>query len=458
MGRDGAGLLRRRSTGGNRPVTLGEKTRKDAVTFLSVLLVVLFAIPAVLVFSPLGAFGTPANMLGAAGFVWWMCVRLASLDLPSRRFQPVHFAVLVLSSGALASYAHGMIRPIVYPEMRAADRGLMLLVAWAGITLVAADGIRDADRLQTLLRRLVFAASALAVLGTIQFATGFDISHYLHVPGLTAIGEAHFYEERSGLNRVAGTASHPIEFGVVLACVLPVAFHFAIFDADRSARRRWAPVVIMAVGILVSISRSAVIGVVAGGLVLVPTWPKRYRRRVLAMVPVFLVAMRLLVPGLVGTIVNLFLFFNQDTSTQARTEDYSVVDRIIGSNPYFGIGFRTYLPSVYGRVLDNQFLSTLVETGFVGLACLLVFLVVTTLSARGARRASSDPAVRNLAQSLTAAVVAVSLSLGTFDALAFPMIAAVLFLLVGCTGALWRITRTSSNPNPGLRVLDRAAA
>jgi len=422
----------------------GTRPPMDAVTFLTLFLVLLVAVPANLVFHPLGAFGTPANVLASVGFVCWLCFQLVPNGMPSRGLQPIHVALLFFSAGVLLSYVHGMTRPLVYAELSAADRGLLSLLAWAGITLVAADGICCPDRLRALLRRLVVAAAVLAVVGILQFTVSLDIARYLHVPGLTVNSEATFLQGRSGFNRVAGTASHPIEYGVVLACILPLAFHFAIFDQGRSRLRRWLPVLLVSVGLLMSISRSAMIGAATAGAIMVPTWSKPYRRRILSAAPVFIVAMRLLVPGLIGTILNLFLFINQDTSTQARTQDYSAVYGFIRESPIFGIGFRTYLPSVYGRVLDNQYLSTIVETGFLGLVALLVFFAISTFTARGARRASRDPEHRDLAQCLTAGIVAAALSFATFDALSFPMCVAVLFLLVGCGAALWRMARRSA--------------
>jgi len=55
---------------------------------------------------------------------------------------------------------------------------------------------------------------------------------------------------------------------------------------------------------------------------------------------------------------------------------------------------------------------------------------------------------------VTAAIVAAALSFSTFDALAFPMFAAILFLLVGCGGALWRLARQP--PLIGARHTSRA--
>jgi predicted RND superfamily exporter protein len=75
----------------------------------------------------------------------------------------------------------------------------------------------------------------------------------------------------------------------------------------------------------------------------------------------------------------------------------------------------------------------------VGLAALFLLFLIGTFTARGARRRSSNPTVRSLGQALAAAVVIAMVGFATFDALAFPMATGLTFLILGCTGAAWRL-------------------
>jgi O-antigen ligase len=77
--------------------------------------------------------------------------------------------------------------------------------------------------------------------------------------------------------------------------------------------------------------------------------------------------------------------------------------------------------------------------GVFGLASLFFLFVVVLFCARGVRRRSTDQATRDLAQSLAAGVMVAMLSFATFDGLSFPMATNLLFLLVGCAGALRRL-------------------
>jgi O-antigen ligase len=114
----------------------------------------------------------------------------------------------------------------------------------------------------------------------------------------------------------------------------------------------------------------------------------------------------------------------------------------------FGQGFATYLPPIY-RVIDNQYLMSALETGLVGVAALLVFLLSGWVLARRARKVATSEETRHLAQCLAASSAVAIFGFGTFDAFSFPMIANVMFLLLGLTGALWRLqTRPAPTSQP----------
>jgi polysaccharide biosynthesis protein PslJ len=416
-------------------------TRRDATSVLTVFVVLLVAVPSRLVFQPLGAAGTPAEMLALLAFLWWASARLVPSLGPATGAQPVRSATFLLGGAILASYAAAFTRVIEPGEIRAADRGLLSLAAWAGICLLAADGVDRAERLEALLGRVVAAAAGLACVGILQFFTGFDLAGYLHVPGLTLNQPLVLIDQRSIFRRVAGTATHPIEFGVVLALVLPVALHFA-FGRDRRRPELWPclAVAAIAVAIPMSLSRSALLGLPLGMLVLFAAWPARRRLAALIVTPVVLVGMRLMVPGMLGTIRSLFVNLRSDPSFQGRTDDYAVVGKFIAAAPVFGRGFGTFDPRRY-VLLDNQYLGSLIETGLVGLVALLGVFLAALACARGARLRLADPDLRGLAQALAASVVVATVSFATFDALAFPMATCMVFLLLGCCGALWRLSR-----------------
>ena len=423
--------------------------RFDAVAVLTVILVLLVALPSGLVVPALGAAGTPAILAGDLALFWWVTARLVpQLRVASGR-QPVRIALFIFAGAVLISFAAAMARPMTNSETLAAYRGLITVGFWMGIALVAADGITSLKRLETLLRRLSLAATVLAALGIVQFLTGFDpTSVFQHLPGLVANTDLSVaVGERSLFRRVEATAAHPIEFSVVLALAAPFAIYFALYGGRRWQLTRWLGVGIIATSILMSVSRSGILGIVVGGLVLALGWPPRRRLVALGISGAFLVGVYFAIPGMVGTIRNLFLGAGSDSSIIARTDRYAAAGKFIDQAPLFGRGFRTFLPNLY-FVPDNQYLGTLIEMGIVGLLALLLVMLVPIFIVRSVRKRMADVRGRDLAQTLTASLLVPLVTCATFDVLAYQMVSGFTFMVVGCCGALWRLERARQRASP----------
>ena len=219
----------------------GDARGRDVVSLLTIYVVVLFGVPSGQVVGPLGGAGSPAQLMGLALAMWWAIYRLSQVRTIPAGPQPGRRVALILGAAVLASYVAATTRPIADIELRAADRGVLGLCAWLGILLATMDGVPTRSRLEVLLRRLVAAGGALATLGIVQFVTHQAIVNRLHVPGLTTNGTLVGVLSRNGLTRPAGTALHPIEFGVVLTVILPLAIHLAMHDIGRGPFRRWYP-------------------------------------------------------------------------------------------------------------------------------------------------------------------------------------------------------------------------
>ena len=417
-------------------LVVAERCPRDAVTVLTTFIILLAAIPSGLVVGPLGGAGRPSMLVGMAAFWWWFHARLLPEGGVARGFQPVRWAMYGLGAAVAASYVAASIRPIAGPEALSADRNLLYAVALFGVLVLAADGIHTRERLETLLRRLVAAAAVLAVVGILQFR-GYDLSGIFRLPFLTEIAGLADVQERSTQRRVAATASHPIEFGVVLAFIFPIALHYALYARRHTGFAKLA-MLLIAVAIPMSVSRSGILALAITFLAMWFTWPNRQKVRTALLTGVFLMVMRLAIPGLLGTIRYLFLHMFDDESYQGRKQEYSLVGDLIKQRPVFGRGFGTFLPEIY-TYLDNQYLGLLIEVGIVGTTAFVGLLLVGIGCGRGARR-MADPETRSLGQALAGSILAALITVGTFDLLAFGIASGVLFLLIGCAGALWRLT------------------
>lgn len=405
---------------------------------LALFLTLALLLPARLVFAPFGAFGTPAALVGCAALALWGLSRCTPSLRAAFGPQPLRVVLWTYVGAGLLSYAVATSGFLPADFLRGADRSLLQLVAVSGVALLAMDGLRSRDHVTRLVQWLVALTAAIAGIALLEFFAGVDLSRIMtRIPGLTTTGDLALIGSRAALPRVAGTATHPIEFGVVCAIVLPLALHLA----RRNPRRigPWIPVVMLSAALPTSISRSAIIALVVGSACYVLTWPVRQQLVAYACVPVLLVPGRALMPGMLGTIAKLFLRVGSDPSVSARTEDYQTVGAVVAAHPITGTGIGTFFPP-HAPIIDNQFLGQLVETGVIGLVALLVLCVVAIGSARGVRRRSADPETRDLAQALLACIAGAAVTFATFDYLAFALGTAVFFVAVGAIGALWRVS------------------
>ena len=442
-----------------------------AVFFIAVYVFLLLCIPSQLIIRPIGSPGTPANLWGIFCLLWWVVATLGGQNRV-HGWTPTRTTFGLLALAVLTSYAAGtatgwyapanihqetdelwtlvMVQPDAMNEkiISAADRGLLSFMGWAGVVLLTCEGLRGWRDLELIVTWLSRFGGFVAALGIIQYFTGIDIAALFTIPGLSANSEFGEVTTRSVVNRVSSTAVHPIEFGVVMAGLFFLALHRSLFT--RTSKLSWVPTLLIGIALPMSVSRSAILAIAITGIVIIAGWPSRWRFAALLILPFAVVGMRLLAPGLLGTIRSLFTNLNVDPSVTGRTEDYDAVLSVYGNNPLFGQGLYTFVPRYY-RIVDNQMLLSLIELGAFGLTVLIVFISTGYLLARGARRRSSDPRERDLALVISGGIVGLAVSYFTFDAWAFPMVAGLTFLLIGMAGAAsqvsrWRATNTGQRP------------
>jgi len=425
----------------------------DAAALLTAYLCLLWFIPSPMVVSALGSAGSPATIFGIGIFLYWAWHTVRRTEPTDGLRHPVRAAMLAMVLAMLIVYAHSMAGPLPGDEISTADSGLLRLLGLAGVVLLACDGIDRVDRLESVLRRLAFAAGLVALLGLAQYATGELFVDRIRIPGLTAGTEGWTLSMRSGRIRPGGTSMSPIEYGVVLGMTLPLV----TVCASVKSRYRWlfrAMLVAIVASIFFSMSRSAYLCALAGMVVLAMSWDLRQRLRALAFLGVVSVVMYVAAPGLLGSIQGLFSNAGQDPSIASRTGSYDIAGEFISSSPYVGKGFGTFLPKYW--ILDNAYLGMTIEAGLLGLLALITLIVAGLVSARQARRTLQDEQdVRErahqplgeehvqYAQAVLASVAAGACGLAFFDAFAFPQTAGCFFLFIGLAGAMRRITRTA---------------
>lgn len=410
---------------------------RDEITAITLLTVFTFMLPANLVIGPLGQIGVPASLMAGGLMLLWLFQRCAPDRPMDRGFQPLRVLAALILANLLASYAAGQVRGLSPLEASGADAGLVAELGALGILLFASDMLRSVDGVRAVLRRITFGAAVLSFVAALQFFDVVDLATAIRIPGLSVHDStSEFIQSRSGFNRVAGFATHPIEYGVVLSMALPLALHLAL--TNRRKVLPWVVVVMIAGGIPLAVSRSAVLATAMAMLVYLAIQRLRTIVNMLPLAAIGIVAVQAAAPGLLGSIKSLFTGVSNDPSIEGRTDDYAAVLKIWQDHPLFGLGPGTFVPKLY-RVLDNEYLYELVTVGTIGLVLVLALFATGYSMARRVRRLAPDAATADMGQAIAAAIAAGAVAAFTFDAFGFIIMFTTTHLLVGCAAALWRL-------------------
>jgi O-antigen ligase/polysaccharide polymerase Wzy-like membrane protein len=419
--------------------------RSHAVPILQLFALTVMIIPSDTVIQAIGASGYPAGLVGLFAFATFIAATLLGFHDPLRNRHPVRSVLCLFWVSLLASYVVMDRSALTISQMASADRFILEIAAITGIALVAAECLNSLVDLRRVLRALTWGGAICGVIAVLQFWMSLDLSPYLReLPGFSLNFDNPGIIARAALNRVSGTAINPIELGVVAGMVLPLAIYLAIWDTERSPRRRWAPVVLIGLAIPTSVSRSAILAVVLALVVLVVLMPARQRVFAFVAMPFAVVVVFMSAPGLIGTLRSFFAAGTSDQSIATRIDDYPMVERMVGQAPWFGHGGGTYEFDNMVDILDNQFLKTAIEQGLFGVFALAMFFLVPVGAALIARRHTRDPELQLLCAALAGSGLAAAVCSLTFDSLSFPMFANVHALVIGMVGACWRLARVES--------------
>lgn len=450
------------------PETAGRQAPAIPATVIPIIYAgLLLLLPSMLVIQQIGAQGTPANLWAITGLVIWLCMTVGGLN-PVRGLTPTRVTLAMFIITVLLSYISGNLAGWFQPAdihqrsdalwravtierlnealISAGDRGLLALCGWAGVMLLTAESPRRWADLERIVTWVVAFATVVAALGIFQYFTGANVAAWFQIPGLSTLRDQNVYT-RSIVNRVVVTAAHPIELGVVAAAIFPLALHRSLYAAKKWLP--WVQAAMILMVLLMSVSRSAIIVLAVGMLVLLVGWPARRRLWALAIIPVATAVLRAALPGLLGTLRALFTNLEDDPSIAGRTDDYEIIYRMAQDHPIFGQGLYTWVP-FYFRTLDNQVLMFALEIGFIGLAVFVVLTLTHLVGVLVARTRVRDQRSRHLGLAVVAATAGLLSAYVTFDAISFRMAAGMTFLLLGMAGAIWNLTYVSPPTNQTL--------
>ncbi len=330
-------------------------------------------------------------------------------------------------------------------------KSLTFFLSFVLVYYVTASVIRKRSEAILLLKVLVLGCGAIAVSSLFEHRTGFNIFYHVHsvVPFLQFQGGG--VVERFGRLRVMGSAQHPIALGAVLVVPVPLAVYFA-----RTAGRRWWSVVaILLLGALATGSRTAIVMLIAMTVVFLFLKPQETRRIWPVLIP-GVVIVHLVVPGAIGTLRNAFFppggIIAEQSQLGLREDPNLAGGRIrqlrpmlseAAGYPIFGEGLGTRITGFNSTfrnapILDNQWLNTILELGYVG-AGFWLWLFVRSIRRLCRASRESDDGDDWLFAGLAASITGFGVGMLTFDAFSFTQITFVFWILLGLSAAMLRI-------------------
>jgi O-antigen ligase len=130
--------------------------------------------------------------------------------------------------------------------------------------------------------------------------------------------------------------------------------------------------------------------------------------------------------------------FQGSRRSGGRIDDLGPTLSEVSAQPLLGLGYGTRIiegPKANARILDDQWLGTLLETGVIGVAAWIwVFVVFVRRMSRAGLDGKDDPDGGWLFVALTASIASFAVGMLLFDALGFVQVTFLTFILMafGC--------------------------
>lgn len=430
-------------------------------TLTALLVTTIFLIPIKRYTIPGNAFNLePYRLLVAALAAGWCAGLLVDRHVRLRR-SGLETPILLFVFAVFASVAVNDARIQTLGVQKEVIKTLTFFASFFLIFYLVVSVVRTYAQIHEVIRVLVTCASIVGLAALIESRAHFNLFNHLHPilpglqfndPALTA-GLTPEYLDRSGVMRVYASSAHPIELSAVMAMSIPPA----VYLLKVTRQRRWIlSILLLALADFATLSRTGIIMLLVTGLVFLWLQPVDTRRLWPMVVPAFL-AISIALPHTLGSVYAAFfpkggIIAEQSQQGTGPGQDagHGRLTTIAPSlrewsqTPFLGQGFGSRISQRLGvvdrlkttaRILDDQWLGSLLETGLIGVFGLL-WLFVRTIR-RLARRAKEDAGPESwLASALAASLYSFCVAMLTFDAFGFIQVTILTFLLLGLSASL----------------------
>ena len=412
----------------------------------------------------------PYRALIAVTFMMWVGAllvdpevhfRATGLERPVILFGVAVLLSLVANPGRVSLLA-GSVMKIV-----------LLFTSFFAVLYLVAGMTERREVLDRLIKLLVGCSVVVAVASLYEWRSGVNLFNDLHrvVPLLRFRPD--FLPSTPGRGdhpRAYGSAQHAIALGAALVMVLPLC----VYLWRRTGRFIWMiGGAVLVMGALATGSRTAVVMLAVSFIMFLRYKPGPTIR----MVPylfVLLIVVQGAMPGTLGTFKSSFFpkqglvsdEFAGSGSGTGRLQDVGPSLREWIHSPFVGQGFGTRLTSqqddasqgfVNGRILDDQWLGSLLEIGLLGVFA-LIWLIVRALRLLKDRAIADDSDYGWLLTAIATSICAYAIGMLTFDAFSFIQVTLLFFVFLGLAAVALRVDPDPPLADPAPAPAPRQAA
>ncbi|HMI70038.1 MAG TPA: O-antigen ligase family protein [Solirubrobacteraceae bacterium] len=361
-------------------------------------------------------------VLGLIVAIW---IASASSLIGVRRLSmgPVHWAFAIFALIAVTSVLLNFPTLQRLEQVDVPVKKLALLFSYGLLFSVVASSLRPTE-VRRLIVFMVGLASITAIGVIVEYRTGFNAFYTWGeklLPGVTPPADIGTYDS-IGRKTIVGPTIHPLAAAMMLSLVLPFAVMGLLRTEDRRAKVFYAVAAALMIGAAAATQRKTAFIVPAICLVVLTAYRPRMLLKRAPLGVLLAVGIAVAAPGALAGVVDQLKpsAFTGVLTTQDRISDYDAIRPEVINHPLFGRGYDSFDQKRY-RILDNQYLTLVVNVGILGvLGYLGIMLSAFLLAHRCAR--SYDPDRAWFGPAAASAVIGLTIGSALLDTLALPQL------------------------------------
>lgn len=361
-------------------------------------------------------------VLGLIVAIW---IASASSLIGVRRLSmgPVHWAFAIFALIAVTSVLLNFPTLQRLEQVDVPVKKLALLFSYGLLFSVVASSLRPTE-VRRLIVFMVGLASITAIGVIVEYRTGFNAFYTWGeklLPGVTPPADIGTYDS-IGRKTIVGPTIHPLAAAMMLSLVLPFAVMGLLRTEDRRAKVFYAVAAALMIGAAAATQRKTAFIVPAICLVVLTAYRPRMLLKRAPLGALLAVGIAVAAPGALAGVVDQLKpsAFTGVLTTQDRISDYDAIRPEVINHPLFGRGYDSFDQKRY-RILDNQYLTLVVNVGILGvLGYLGIMLSAFLLAHRCAR--SYDPDRAWFGPAAASAVIGLTIGSALLDTLALPQL------------------------------------